>query len=383
MQPVETADRIGELKRMFRGRPLSTLDSGGRDNNYNLLRMAAAVAVIVTHSYALSGRSASEPLRAAYPDQELTIARLGVMVFFVISGYLVTKSFVSRGSVAQFVEARVLRIYPALIAAVLVSLAIGAWASPLPLESFLAHKQVTRYFLVNTTMLHYQVEFFLPEVFWDLPNRIVNGSLWTLPSEVRMYVFVGLLGVLGLLKTRLLFLMALLGLGGLCLSNPALASRLVGTTYLAVYFAAGAFCFLFRTALPISTPLMALFSLLAIAASGTPFFRPGVHIAVVYGTFWFAYVPGGILRSYNRIGDYSYGTYIYAWPVQQLILTNSPGVTPLPLAAFATLATLPFAIASWHLLEHPVLRLKGRTWISRMAGTRGRLMAMILARKNR
>lgn len=382
MLSVRTTGWTSELKRISCGQRLSELDSGSRDNNYNLLRMIAAAAVIFTHSYALTGHPASEPLRARFPDQEITIARLGVMVFFVISGYLVTKSLVRRGSVARFVEARVLRIYPALIAAVLVSLAIGAWASPLPLTSFLAHEQVTRYVLVNTTMLHYQVEFFLPGVFLELPNSIVNGSLWTLPSEVRMYVLVGLFGVSGLLKTRLAFLLAVLGLSGFCLWNPELSSKLVGVVYLATCFAAGASCFLLRTSLPISTPLMAIFSFLAVAAIGTPLFRPALHIAVVYGTFWFAYVPGGILRHYNRIGDYSYGTYIYAWPVQQLILTNHPGMTPQPLAVFAMLATLPFAIASWHLLEHPLLRLKGRTAISRMAGTRGRLGTRILARKN-
>ncbi|MFQ5508345.1 MAG: acyltransferase family protein [Leptospirillia bacterium] len=374
---------IGKLKRMFRGRTLSELDTGSRDNNYNLLRMMAAVAVIFTHSYALSGYVALEPLRNAFPDQKVTFARMGVMVFFAISGYLVTKSFVCRGSVAQFIEARVLRIYPGLVAAILFSLGVAAWATTLPLERFLSHGHTARYLLVNTTMLLPHVQLTLPGVFRDLPNFGVNGSIWTLPSEVRMYVFVGLFGVLGVLKSRLLFPVAVLGLGALCLSNPALSSMLVGVDYLAIYFAIGAFCYLFRSVIPISTPLMVLFLLALVAALGTPMFGLMAYATVAYGTFWFAYVPGGVLRHYNRIGDYSYGTYIYAWPVQQVILSNAPDMMPLPLAAFATLSTLPFAIVSWHLLEHPVLRLKGRTVMSRMAGTRRRLMTMVRARKQR
>jgi peptidoglycan/LPS O-acetylase OafA/YrhL len=81
---------------------------------------------------------------------------------------------------------------------------------------------------------------------------------------------------------------------------------------------------------------------------------------LVYAVFWFAYVPDGWIRKYNDLGDYSYGLYIYAFPVQQTLAALRPGIAPLPmfLAAFPLVAGL--AVVSWHVVEKPSLALKER-----------------------
>lgn len=371
------------LTAWLKPRFLSELDAGGRDNNYNLLRLTAAFLVIVTHSYAITGQQNREPLYPLAQDAYFSLGMLAVYVFFMISGYLVTKSFVSRHSLTAYAEARILRIYPALIVAVLFSMAVGAWFTTWPIGAFLAHEQTHRFAFFNMTLLNYRIAFVLPGVFGDHPYPLVNGSLWTLPSEVRMYAVVALLGALGLLRRRWTFALGLVAIVAAAVAFGDKAIPLLGNFRLAPFFAVGACAYVFRHVIPVSTPVMLLLAIGVVASVGTPWLKPAVYVTLAYGTFWFAYVPGGFLRRFNRLGDYSYGTYIFAFPIQQTIRETFPEVAPLQMVALAFAATLPLAALSWHLLEHPMLRLKGKTFLSRMEGKRRGWMARARARIGR
>jgi len=79
---------------------------------------------------------------------------------------------------------------------------------------------------------------------------------------------------------------------------------------------------------------------------------------IAYIVLWLAYVPGGWLRAYNRVGDYSYGVYIYAFPVQQALIASFPDMGAMGVFLSATAITLPLAIASWHYIEKPALARK-------------------------
>ena len=94
-------------------------------------------------------------------------------------------------------------------------------------------------------------------------------------------------------------------------------------------------------------------------ARGTALHGIITFLALVYSVFWFAYVPAGWIRNYNQLGDYSFGTYIYAFPIQQSIIFVFGAIEPLALCALAIACTLPFAIVSWHLIEKNALGLKG------------------------
>ncbi len=96
-------------------------------------------------------------------------------------------------------------------------------------------------------------------------------------------------------------------------------------------------------------------ALLAAALRQTPLFEPAFVAAIAYGTFVLAYLPGGAARRYNAVGDYSYGMYVYAFPVQQAAVALWGPMSPSANIAVAFPVTLLFAIASWYLVEKPAL----------------------------
>src|SRR5512136_287779 len=126
-----------------------------RNNNFNLLRFLAATAVIFSHSYALTGHAADEPL-LGWSGGATYFGLLGVTVFFVISGFLVSKSFVERKALGAFAAARALRIYPALVAATLFSVVLAGALSTLPWREFLADPDTLRFATRNSLGLYIQ-----------------------------------------------------------------------------------------------------------------------------------------------------------------------------------------------------------------------------------
>jgi peptidoglycan/LPS O-acetylase OafA/YrhL len=334
----------------------------GRDNNYHLIRFIAAALVIVAHSYYLSASGGKEPLRALTGYKHF--GEVGVQIFFLISGFLVTKSFLSRRDVFGYLEARALRIFPALIVAVaLTVLVIGPLATTVPLGEYFSDENTIQYFLNNTTLK--MMESFLPGVFLHNPYpRVVNGSLWSLFPEVRLYLWVALFGVLGILSARRAFNHALI----LCLLlyvyfpgvfhvwGYSLHAQVAG------YFALGAFCYVNRDVVPIHGSIAVVLTAAALVLHGTAYFPRLFDLAVSYGVLFCAYSPSGWIRRFNAYGDYSYGAYIYAFPVQQLIASVLPHITALPMLAGSFVLTMPLAMCSWHFIEKPSLAAKGKLW---------------------
>jgi peptidoglycan/LPS O-acetylase OafA/YrhL len=125
-------------------------------------------------------------------------------------------------------------------------------------------------------------------------------------------------------------------------------------------FASGGFMYINREYIPLNTYVMFIFLLFGLITYNTKYYFFVFDLILVYGVFWFAYLPRGWIRGYNRIGDYSYGIYIYAFPIQQSIAYLIPGIGPYPMMAIAFPVTLFFAVLSWHLVEKPVLGYKGK-----------------------
>lgn len=341
--------------------------STGRDNNFNLIRLVAALMVMWDHSYAIAGVSeAEEPLARLIGMGSSFIA---VNVFFVISGYLVTASLCRSKTLLAYVEARFLRIFPGLFLCVaFTSLVIGGLFTSLSAIQYYRSRELWDYVIVNSTLLvdKIQLRYYLPGVFANNPLAgTVNGSLWTLPYEVWLYVGLAGVGLLGLLKRTNLSSLLLAGLLAFDLSimfffpTNALVAKFDNVERFCLYFFLGAVIYLNRARIPLSGPILLILCAVTAIVWRTGFAKFLSPFTLAYLVFWLAYVPRGVVRLYNRVGDLSYGTYIYAWPVQQVIVTFVSAVQPLFLFLLALPVTLSVAAISWHLVEKRALARKG------------------------
>jgi peptidoglycan/LPS O-acetylase OafA/YrhL len=350
-------------------------------NALNFLRLIFACMVIISHSF---------PLGYGLPDPAVPSGSLGAIAvdgFFLLSGFLIARSWKRTGSLALFLWHRFLRIMPALWACLLVTaFVIGpaiALAENVSLTTYLTtwHDGPWSYAPANAAVAVRQVG--ISGILTDVPYPItVNGSLWTLWWECLCYALVAALGVAGLLGRTRILLTLLVATWIACVvaaHNPTLfpmAGSIYGPS-------AGAFLLLpFLVGVGIEryancVPLHGKIAGVAIAIAGCSLFADGVTRAVLlpftltataYTYFWLSVRARRI-----RIGakhDLSYGVYIYAFPIQQLLATTAvPRFGVGVFTATAVALTLAAAYGSWELVESRALARKSRlpTWLQRRA----------------
>ncbi len=330
----------------------------GRDNNLNLIRMVAATSVLVSHAWPISlGSGSWEPLSETLG---WSLGGVAVLVFFSISGFLIARSF-ERQSTARWVLARVLRLVPALLVVlVLTAWLLGplvtTWALPAYFSNGFTYTYVPR------NLLLYNQQGQLPGVFEGNPlPKATNGPLWTLYYEVCWYLVVLVLGLAGALtrRTWLAAALALFAVGyavvALALGDAAVADKTRWFFLLGLPFATGIGFYAWRDRLPMSPAILAVLALAAVVAHRTPVFDVLFGLALSYAVFLLAFAVGGGLRAYNRVGDFSYGMYIYGFPVQQLMVHFFGPMRPPVNVALALPLALGFAMLSWFLIERPAL----------------------------
>ncbi len=339
-----------------------------RDNNFNLLRFIAASLVLYSHSYALT-QNAGEPLVALI---SMSFGAVAVDLFFITSGLLVTKSLFDRKDIVFFVWSRVLRIFPGLIVAVLFCVyVVGTYYTTLPIDEYFNHPETYK-FLRRNVILFNNVYFNLPGVFENNPwKNAVNGSLWTLPAEIKMYFIVAIAGFLNYIKPSafsdqqaktafsILFLISISWLFyHFSLGFPE-AQYHSNLSRFSTLFFAGATFYVFADRILLSLRLFLIaITLLIILSNHYSAFFVSYFLLIGYLVLYLAYVPAGVIRKYNQLGDYSYGMYIYAFPVQQSIAASITGITVAKMTVLSFSITLVLAILSWHFVEKPMLAKK-------------------------
>lgn len=335
----------------------------GRDNNFNLLRFVAAFAVLFSHCFPLTtGTNDSEPLSRLLGT---TLGGVAVDVFFITSGFLVAGSLASGRGLTAYARARMLRIYPAATVAALLTVLVLGWHFTTHASTVYFTDLKTWHYLLKNSVLLFGVRMNLPGVFADLPFPVtVNGSLWTLPFELRLYLALGVVfWIVGRWPARAsaamrqaVLLIALATLAAwLALGNTGYA----GFRFTALFFCGASFMH-YRERVPMSRLIFAAAVAAATLAAiaGPSAFALVYPLVIGYLTLWLAYVPRGVIRRFNTLGDYSYGVYIYAFPIQQSVVALNPGIGWLPLFGWSASLTLLLGVASWHLIERPALRLK-------------------------
>ena len=332
-----------------------------RENNFGAIRLFAALLVIYGHGQDMKGLPT--PILWNVP-----VSGIGLDIFFSLSGYLIYDSWLRDPRLGSFLIKRALRIFPALIVCVLACIfVIGAAATALPLRVYFGH-HATWQFLLNVALY---LRLYLPGVFTHrLLGGAVDGSLWSLFPEMLCYIAVPLIWLCAAWGrgALLLAVMGACGAGGLYMFayHPSGYSLIYSADpkYVLVqvpFFMAGAFWRQMQMRVPALFRLdaavlftAATFLLPALIGTGSAPFR---WLTLSYVIIAFGSESTPLLRRATRFGDISYGAYLYAFPIQQLVLDHVHGFA----ITIGTAVTLGVAMLSWHLIERPALRLKPRS----------------------
>lgn len=319
--------------------------------------MFTAVLVVYSHSFALTGTQ-------GYQILGLDSGQLRVKAFFAICGYLVMKSWLSNPSIKDYAFKRALRIFPPLTIAVVVTIfIIGPITTTLPLLDYFSLPRTYQY--LNNILLYPQYD--LPAVFnSNIYPSAVNGSLWTIPAEVFLYFLFPVLLLIGLSRYIVLISLALILSSLYATSYYDIQSFPViyaNSTYsflqVAPYFILGS---IFSLLLKKENFSIYIAFILIIIMNMTPSgFVQSVFSVFVITYTWISFGEGytKYLRIPKRVGDLSYGIFLYSFPIQQMLVNFNIYPTN-PYANFFLAATLSATAAyfSWHYLEEPLARFK-------------------------
>ena len=336
-----------------------------RANNFDAMRLAMALLVVWSHCFALwRGTEAGEPLSILFAGA-YNAGSLAVLVFFTISGFLITLSWDRSTSALSYLRKRVARIYPGyLVAITLCSLVV------IPAFSSRAFLQLAPHEIgglaTNLLLRNYLIA---SDAFG---GGSVNGALWSIPYEFWCYLGVMALGLLGLSRHRSLLPIAAILLAALRLwldisgRYPLwgwfafLFGLPIGWSMVGPSFLWGAVVYRYARRIPRSGLGLAIALVVLVASAHVPL--PGTGAAILchallppvlaYAIFYAAFAPGLRLHGAARFGDFSYGTYLYGFPIQQMLRVGLIG--RLPFAVYVPLAlllALGGGIASWFLVE--------------------------------
>ena len=346
----------------FQAKVLADSTEPGR-NSFNLVRLVAAMLVIISHSFLIPyGIGSKEPL---YNLTSLTLGQHAVHIFFVISGLTLCRSVMISKDMARYARARFLRIAPALVG-------FGLFFSFI-MGPFVTSETLSRYFSDLNTWLYpflvpinFQQVATPPLVFQNVPiSGAVNNPLWTIKYEVFAYLCLGIFASLGLLIKKRYSVAALALAGVLAVSlQPYQDDNGLGALFqaakLSFCFLLGVVAYLYRTSVRTHIIWLPITVLLIVIASQSRFsllayILLDAHITIVVGSANF-----GFLTEWTRENDISYGTYIYGWPVQQFAVTVFPMLSVLAFGAASLIAAMLLGYLSWRLIEQPALNLKNQ-----------------------
>ncbi|WP_283746683.1 acyltransferase family protein [Bacillus cereus] len=334
-----------------------------RKNNFDIIRFFAAILVMYSHSYPLTmGNDKTEPLMLLTKNQT-GFGHLAVTVFFIISGFLITQSFDRSKNFYSFFRARILRIYPALIVLLLLTVfVLGPLLTRVSLTEFFLNPETWKYLFLNISLIGMQYD--LPGVFESNSFPIsVNGSLWTLWFEFFFYLIVGLLGGLKLINKKVvlslfMFCMILSYLYSY-IEGPLLLNYFFKYINLFVYFSAGMLFYVFRHEVKLNSQLAILSFVILIIGIYLGNFDQFFPLFGAYTLFYISFQKKVVFSNFSKMGDFSYGIYIYAFPIQQTITFYfNNQLKPSDNFWIALPITLVFSIISWYLIEKQALKLK-------------------------
>jgi YD repeat-containing protein len=334
---------------------VSTENTMDRDNNFDSIRLIAATTVIFSHSFLLADQNELREPFVKLLGAHNILGLYGVLVFFIISGYFVTRSYLNSASPIEFLQKRFLRIFPGLIVcAFILTFVIAPLFFNGSFASYYLSADPYRYFLRTIFLQQPGWPNISGVNFYDLKcGSILNGSLWSIQSEVLCYAIVFFLGICGLLNVRTS--VALLAFG--MLSNHYFNG---GNVFVLPAFSAGMVMFFVREKYKFQVKgVLAIVTLIALIVGGMSGYLRDVAFPI-FGAY--AIICLGFTRTFSlgrgaKFGDLSYGTYIYGWPVEQCVRAAcGDGAMWWKVFLMSLPITLLLGFLSWHMVEKVALR---------------------------
>jgi peptidoglycan/LPS O-acetylase OafA/YrhL len=330
----------------------------GRPAGFDYMRLVLASSVILHHAFTVTAGMGHGQEIWDSPDR--AVIGLILPLFFALSGFLVAGSLERTRSIVGFLGMRVIRLVPALAVEVTLSaLILGPLLTTVSLAAYFGSPTFQAYFLNMIGEIHY----YLPGVFLHNPSgRAVNSQLWTIPFELQCYVALAGLALLGLAARTRILAAALIALQvgvaiWLAVEQPD-GSTVIPGEVMTGCFLAGVLLYKLRRWIPVRADL---FWLCLVGTMGL--------ILLPYG-YYFICLPAAYVTVYLGTmnpkrtwvvasGDYSYGLYLYGYPLQQA-LTSLGRWSWNPWIDVALVYPVAFllALASWRLVEKPALGLK-------------------------
>ncbi len=343
-----------------------------RINNFDLIRLIAALQVAVHHTMRYLEVDGTDSMLYAF-----TSYFPGVPVFFFVSGFLITKSYESNSVIKEYAQNRLLRIYPALLLCVFLSL-FGVYLTGYFAESGYSIKELAFWIVGQVTFY----QFYNPEFMRGFGVGVLNGSLWTISVELQFYIVVPILyWVFGLAKQKhrnakiliLILFFMVFQIAKYAIKEEygdETAFKLFAATFVSWIwmFLFGAFFqmnFAFFHKMLSGKVLIAMPVYLVIAYLTTKYLgwsmgnevNPILYIILACVVFSFAYSFPTLGTKLLRKNDISYGVYIYHMPVANMLI-HYEYTGKMQYVVIAIIATILLAGLSWFTIEKNSIKLK-------------------------
>lgn len=335
-------------------------------NNFNLLRLVAAIAVVWGHKNVHFSKNPSPEFVSAFVRGYEFSGSIAVYVFFLVSGILVSASYDRQNSTSRFLALRFARIWPAAIACSVFALTLlGPSMAGDEALDFVSKAETWSCLKLDLTIL--------AGTCWDhsmmfvqanLPSKW-NSPLWTLPLEVHCYWLVAVIGLTPLWRSRTALVCTSAAIAATFLTIAKVYPRAIGydffmadgySFYPIPFFLVGIALYALRDHVPIHWSVAASLTVGYLALRQTSIGLVFLYPCLIYGSLFIAASP--TIRRVAKIeNDYSYGVYIYGFIVGQIISNYWPETDGLTGFAITLAITFMLAAMSWHMIERPAMEL--------------------------
>ncbi|MNO29374.1 Acyltransferase family protein [compost metagenome] len=349
-----------------------------RNNSFDVIRFILSLLVIYSHSFVLLGvQGNGGDIIERLTHNQLSGGSLAVKCFFVVSGFLIMQSLAASPSITQYFKNRTLRIFPAFFVSLsIMAFIVGPLITNLEWRDYFSYQDGSPYSFVlkNILMNINGYAWTVRDLFSNVPfPGSINGSMWTLKHEIAMYLVLPIFGFFLLIRFRNLFLLAtcsIIILSYLNIMKNYNPLNLNGNIYwvlsnneyssfiqLAPYFLVGSLLYLYKERIVLNSKFFAITLFIAFISLKAGVINYTLILVLPYALIFVAVKFR--YSKFRKYGDFSYGLYIYAFPIQQLIVyfwRDSLNITTFIL--LNCISTFIVSFLSWHLIEKKALKLK-------------------------